>query len=105
MDTPAKIVAILTANPGQAQALETLLRDMVLPSRAEPGNLRWDVWTDPTVPGRFILDELYRDAKALDAHRGSDHFKHYRSVVTTLAEREAYVVQPLDIGPLGHSER
>ena len=105
MNTPAKIVAILTANPGQAQALEDLLCDMVLPSRSEPGNLRWDIWTDPTVPGRFILDELYRDTEALDAHRGSKHFQHYRSVVSTLAEREAYVVEPLDIGTDEHAKR
>lgn len=98
MSQRAKIVAILTAKPGQAQALEDLLCDMVQPSRAEPGNLRWDIWVDAGVQGRFILDELYRDAEALDAHRNSEHFKHYRSVVSTLAEREAYVVRPLDIG-------
>lgn len=95
MDQHAKIVAVLTAKPGQEQALETLLRDMVDPSREEPGNLRWDIWTDPEEPGRFVLDELYRNTDSLNAHRETVHFKHYVSVIGSIADRQAYVVAPL----------
>ena len=38
-----------------------LIRGMVGPCRAEPGNLRWDVWQDRDDPNRFVLDELYAD--------------------------------------------
>ena len=91
----AKIVAILTARPGQAQALEALLRGMVAPSRAEPGNLRWDIWQDSAAPERFVLDELYRDEPAVAAHRQTAHFQHYLAVVDTLAQRQAHVVLPV----------
>lgn len=97
MSKLAKIVAILTAKAGSEQALESLLCGMVAPCRAEPGNLRWDIWKDPTASGRFVLDELYKDIQALDEHRESEHFQHYRSVVASLAERQAYVVSPLDV--------
>lgn len=92
-----KIQAVLTARPGSEGALGELLRGMVVPSRAEPGNLRWDIWRDPEQPGRFVLDELYVDADAVAAHRASAHFAHYLSLVGGLAERQAHLVVPFDV--------
>lgn len=100
VESHAKILAILSAKPGQEQALETLVRGMVAPSRDEPGNLRWDIWRDPARPGRFILDELYQDESAVAAHRATAHFKHYLSVIDTLAERQAFVVLPVVVAAL-----
>jgi quinol monooxygenase YgiN len=67
MSKPVKIMAILTALPGKTDALEALLKGMVAPSRAEPGNLRWDLWQDKSDPARFAIDELYRDNAAVAA--------------------------------------
>lgn len=99
MSEPTKIMAVLTAKPGNAQALEDLLRGMVVPCRNEPGNLRWDIWQDPSTPGRFVLDELYTDEAAVAAHRQTPHFQHYLSVVQTLADRQAYVVTAVEVAP------
>src|SRR5688572_28050777 len=96
----AKILASLSAKHGQEQALETLVRGMVAPSRGEPGNLRRDIWRDPARPGRFILDELYQDEVAVAAHRASAHFKHYLSVIDMLAVRQAFVVLPVVVASL-----
>ncbi|MEL1264476.1 putative quinol monooxygenase [Pseudoxanthomonas putridarboris] len=90
----AKIAVTLTARPAQEQALESLLRGMVEPCRSEPGNLRWDLWKDPAHPGRFVIDELYRDVSAVAEHRETPHFKHYFSVIDSMAERQSYVVVP-----------
>jgi hypothetical protein len=65
MAHPVKITAILTAKPGKTEALTALLAGMVAPCRAEPGNLRWDIWQDQADPNRFVLDELYTDNMAL----------------------------------------
>jgi quinol monooxygenase YgiN len=100
VESHAKILAILTAKPGQEQALETLLRGMVAPSRQEPGNLRWDIWHDAARPGRLVLDELYRSEAALAAHRETPHFKHYLSVIESLAERQAFTVLPVVVAEL-----
>ncbi len=100
VEARAKILAILTARPGQESMLATLLRGRVAPSRQEPGNLRWDIWRDPARPGRFVLDELYQDETAVAAHRATAHFKHYLSMVNTLAERQAYVVLPVVVADL-----
>lgn len=97
MSAQVKVVAILTARPGKAGELRVLLEGMAGPSRAEPGNLRYDLWRDQADPDRFVLDELYADAEALAAHRASPHFEAYRLKVGELADRTALVVEPLEV--------
>lgn len=84
-----KIVGILTAYPGKETELRSLLEGLIGSSRSEPGNLRYDLWTDTSQPGVFVLDELYVDADAAAAHRASPHFQHYRASVGALADRRA----------------
>ena len=97
MSSPRKITAILVAKPGKAEALANLLREMTTPSRSEPGNLRWDVWLDQSDANRFVLDELFVDDNAIEAHRESPHFKRYAAQVGELAERTPITSRPFDI--------
>ncbi|ATE67218.1 antibiotic biosynthesis monooxygenase [Rhizorhabdus dicambivorans] len=90
-----KIVAILTAKPGKADALRSLLDGVLAASRAEPGNLRWDIWQDEADLNRLLLDELYEDDAAVAAHRASPHFLHYLSKIHELADRTALVLSPI----------
>ena len=94
----SKITAILTAHPGKAAELSALLVGMAPPCRAEPGNLRWDIWRDPTHEGRYVLDELYRDAAAVEAHRDTPHYRSYLAKVPELADRMALVLEAVDVG-------
>ena len=77
MSSPAKITGILVARQGKAEELRTLLVGMARHSRAEPGNLRWDIWQDESEPDRIVVDELYRDDSAVIAHHESPHYKDY----------------------------
>ncbi len=95
MTTPVKVMALLTARPGQEQELRALLEGMIPASRAEPGNLRYDLWVDQTDPSRFALDELYIDAAANAAHRATPHFQLYLSRINDLAERSAVALDPV----------
>lgn len=90
---PVKITASLTAHPGKAEELRHLLLGMAPHCRAEPGNLRWDVWRDTALPDRYVLDELYRDAEAVEAHRRTEHYKSYLARVPALADRAALVLE------------
>jgi len=92
-----KIIAVLTARPGKAEALRVLLEGMLAPSRAEPGNLRYDLWQDRTDPARLVLDELYADEGAIAAHRASPHFQNYLSQIEDLAERTPLVLDPVAV--------
>jgi quinol monooxygenase YgiN len=95
MSDEVKVVAVLTAKPDAADRLRALLDRMPEPSRAEPGNLRYDLWQDQTQPGRFVLDELYRDADAVTTHRATPHFQAYLSEIESLADRVAFVLDPV----------
>ena len=97
MATPVKIVAILVAKPGRAEELRALLDGMVVSSRAEPGNLQYDLWRDHADAARFVLMELYADEAAVAAHRASPHFKNYLAKINDLAERTAIVLDPLEV--------
>ncbi|RFU49676.1 putative quinol monooxygenase [Paraburkholderia sp. DHOC27] len=97
MTSPVKTVAVFEAKEGLQGELEKLLRSMIAPSRAEPGNLRYDLWQDIDIPRRFVLDELYQNGKAVAAHRATPHFQHYLSRINTLAERTATVVHAVDV--------
>jgi quinol monooxygenase YgiN len=93
----AKTVAVLTARPGKADALRALLDSLIEPSRAEPGNLRYDLWRDPAAPGRFVLDELYIDRAAIDSHRATAHFRHYLAHIADLADRSAWTLDAVAV--------
>lgn len=95
MTIPVKIVAVLSALPGRAEALQALLQGMLAPSRAEPGNLRYDLWRDSADNNRFVLDELYLDARAVADHRATPHFQAYLSAIPSLADRNAFVLDPV----------
>ena len=97
MPTHVKIMAILAARPGKADELKALLFGMVAPCRAEPGNLRWDIWQDAADPARVVLDELYTDHAAVTAHRETAHFKNYFARINDLAERTALVLDPVQV--------
>ncbi len=97
MSATVKLVAVLVAKDGCEAELETLLSGMVAATRAEPGNLRYDLWRDTDRPQRFILDETYQDAEALAAHRASDHFQTYLKRIGALAERTPMVLRPVDV--------
>jgi quinol monooxygenase YgiN len=94
MSEPVKIMAVLTAREGRADDLRALVKGMVAPSRAEPGNLRYDLWIDQADPDRIVIDELYVDQAAIAAHRASPHFRDYLGRIGALADRAAYTMDP-----------
>ena len=98
MTTSVRLAAVLVAKSGREDDLEALLRGMAASSRAEPGNLRYDLWRDADQPGRFVLDELYKDADALAFHRASAHFQAYVARVGDLAaSRMPMVLRPENV--------
>ena len=97
MTGKVKTVAVLTARPGTADALRDLLGQLIEPRRAEPGNLRYDLWADPAQPGRFVLDELYVDHAAVDAHRATPHFQNYLLHISDLGQRSSWTLHEVAV--------
>jgi quinol monooxygenase YgiN len=82
----------------------TLIDGMAGPSRAEPGNLRWEAWQDRDDPNRVLLDEAYRDDAAAAAHHATEHYKAYAGQVRDLAERTVMSLVPRDLPQEAHSK-
>ena len=92
------VIAQYRARPGEAEVVEEGLRNMVEPTRSEPGNIDYQVFRDPDDPALFVLFERYVDEFAFDAHRASPHFGTWLAaqVLPALADRIR-----LDLVPLG----
>ena len=97
MSTPVKSIAILVSRPGKIEELTALLNGMVVLSRAESGNLQYDLWRDHGDPRRFVLEELYTDDEAVADHRATPHFGNYLSKINDLAERTVMLLDPLEV--------
>ncbi len=61
------------------EQLKELLYTMIAPSKAEDGCLLYDIFQFKNEPEKFIVVESWRDEKALDGHKASDHYKHYKT--------------------------
>ncbi|MBD2811605.1 (4S)-4-hydroxy-5-phosphonooxypentane-2,3-dione isomerase [Xenorhabdus sp. Vera] len=51
-----------------------VFRDNHLGSIKEPGNLRFDVLRDESIPTRFYIYEAYIDEAAVAAHKKTPHY-------------------------------
>jgi len=83
---------------GEEARVANALREMVAPTRAEPGNLDYQVFRDPEDPSLFVLFERYADQSAFDAHLASPHFRTWLrgQVLPSLADRIRLDLVPLD---------
>jgi quinol monooxygenase YgiN len=92
------VIAQYRVRTGEEGRVEEALRKMVAPTRAEPGNLDYQVFRVPGQLGAFVLFEKYADAEAFEAHRASEHFATWLSgqVLPALAERTRLDLAPLD---------
>jgi quinol monooxygenase YgiN len=92
------VIAKYRARAGEEDRVEAALRKMVEPTRAEPGNLDYQVFRDPGEPAVFVLFERYTGADAFEAHRASGHFGTWLSgqVLPALAERTRFDLVPLE---------
>ena len=53
----------------------------------EPGNMRFDVLQDTTVPARFVLYEAYEDEATAAAHKETSHYLEWREKVADWMEK------------------
>jgi quinol monooxygenase YgiN len=91
------IIARYQARAGEEDRVETALKNMREPSRAEPGNLDYQVMRDPHELGVFVLFERYVDEAAFQAHLATYHFGTWLKgdVLPYLDERTRFDLVPL----------
>ena len=72
-----RIVAELEVMPEHREAMLPAFRAMVEASRAEPGNLAYDLTEDLENPCRFFILEAWASAEAIAEHNASAHFRAF----------------------------
>jgi quinol monooxygenase YgiN len=92
------VIAQYRARAGEAGRVEQALRNMVAPTRAEPGNRDYQVFRDPKDSSRFVLFERYADEEAFEAHRETPHFGTWLAgvVLPALEDRVRLDLVPLE---------
>lgn len=67
------------AKENDIEKMKELLITMVEPSKAEEGCLFYHICQLKENPKKFIVLESWRDEEALDFHKSTAHYKHYKS--------------------------
>ena len=79
------------ARPGQAEALAAALREVVPPSRAEPGCLLIEAYRSIQDADLFHIHSRWVDEAAFELHAGLAH------TVAFLARVQPLIDQPLEV--------
>jgi len=77
MTITKKVVFI--AKDDKIDELKALLGTMVQASRIEKGCLLYNIYQMKNRPNTFVVIESWEDEAALDGHKNSPHYKHYKS--------------------------
>ena len=70
---------VFVAKDENIKELKALLATMVEPSRNAPGCLLYNIYQMDEKPTTFVVIESWENDAALDGHKNSAHYKHYKS--------------------------
>lgn len=92
------LTAKWTAKAGEEETVYEAIRQLIEPSRAEPGCRLYQANRSLNDPRVFLLYEIYDDEEAYAAHGESEHFKQYGHglALPLLEGRERAFFIPID---------
>lgn len=68
-------ITFIRGPEGSEKELLTELLSTTAPTRAEPGNLRYDLYQSPSNKNLFLRFEVWRNPQALEEHKATPHLK------------------------------
>ena len=81
-------IAFFAARSGQEDRLGEHLLSLVAPSRAEAGNLRYEIFQDASDDGLWIAIEDWRSKADFDVHMATGYVRAFLSQVPSLCDGE-----------------
>ncbi|HKY29178.1 MAG TPA: antibiotic biosynthesis monooxygenase, partial [Pyrinomonadaceae bacterium] len=78
MPSEADLLTAVTFIRGPEGGEEELMRELLTttaPTRAEPGNIRYDLYQSPVDKNLFMRFEIWRNPQALEDHKQTPHLK------------------------------
>jgi quinol monooxygenase YgiN len=74
-NSTVRVVARLVALPDKIEDLKALLIALIVPTRAEKGNLKYELLQNRADPTDFTFVEEWETSADLDSHLGSAHIQ------------------------------
>ena len=68
-------VTFIKGLEGKEEELKRELLALSAPTRAEPGNIQYDLYQSPDKKNQFMRLEVWRNAQALEDHKATPHIK------------------------------
>ena len=78
------IAKLLLNETASLEFFKQCTQDLIVKSRAEDGNLSYDLYQHVEDSRTFLFVERYRDQEALDTHFSSEHLSIFLTNVTSL---------------------
>lgn len=98
-ERPFDIFIKITLIPGQEQAFEGVFASRMAATRAEPGNLLFELSVHPHISNVYMLHERWANLEAVERHMELDHMKTfwpiYLPMVARVPEFEIYTTREL----------
>jgi len=91
------IIATLQALPGKEDQLLDVLRQVMAPTLAEAGNLRYELYRSIANPAVFTFVEKFADAAAFDVHHNAPHSVALRAAVAGLLAHAPSIEQQTEV--------
>jgi len=87
LNTGFVVMVRIIAKDGEADAVASILENLVKPSMAEAGMKFFMPYRSPNNPAEFLVYELYENEAAWDTHNASEHLLN---VVDELVSKAAF---------------
>jgi quinol monooxygenase YgiN len=88
-DVPVILYAEFTAKPGSESQVETLISDLAIKVRQEPGNTEFTTYSEQANPRKFFVFEQYVDEAGFEAHIGAEYGVIFNQQLSSLIEEGA----------------
>jgi quinol monooxygenase YgiN len=93
------IVAAFAVRPESvAEFIRVAYETLVVPTRAEPGCLQYDLCQDPSDPTRFAMIEAWESVAALEAHLARESLRAAVARLTPMAAEPPKVARYHPVG-------
>ena len=86
------IAKLLLKEAASLEFFHQCTTDLIVQSRAEDGNISYDLYQHTTESTSFLFVERYRDQEALERHFSSEHLGTFLAQVAALLKNEPEIL-------------
>ena len=92
-----KIFVKWVAKPNKINEVLVLLQEIAKQSRAETGNISYQIYLSKIETDTIFLVEEYTNAEAVQAHKNSFHYQEFvvNQIIPLLDVREVHIVESI----------